>query len=217
MVAITAKGHTVPTRTDPVDIEANFTAFGDSISDLPPVGSLTEANQLATSGAGFPVHVYRTDLHAHEVLEEPGGEWRWIGGEYHYCVAEVSRTVANGTTAELHVNGFKERSEGWATNAGGIVIPKTGIWNLEIYGRIAGILSHNEGRRFFDLKIGSNVHNQKFPLIDDTAGGGSSSKFITAGTTVWFRCYQDTSSSTGGRVVTADITISYLGMPRLVG
>lgn len=69
MVAITAKGHTVPTRTDPVDIESTFTAFGDSISDIPPVGSLTEANQLAASGIAFPVHVWRTDLHAHHVKE----------------------------------------------------------------------------------------------------------------------------------------------------
>lgn len=210
----TLKGHVVPTSSDQLDVETAFREFGGSISDLPPANSVTAANQIAAMpGTTFPVHVWRTDLHAHHVLETPGGEWMQSGGQDFFAEAEVGRTVANNATAELHVDAFKNRSEGWAISGGGIVIPQTGVWALDIYGNLAGVSSTTAGRRFFDLKIGSNVHNQKFHIPDDSSGGGSTSKYIEKGEVVWFRVRNETGAS---RVASASITLAYIGLPRLV-
>ena len=214
MVAITAKGHTVPTRTDPVDIESTFTAFGDSISDLPPVGSLTEANQLATTGATFPVHVWRTDLHAYHVKETVESDWIQAGGQDFYANANVSRTAQNETVTDLHVNAFGARSEGWALSAGGVVIPQTGLWHVEIYGKIEGITSGTAGRRFFDYKLDSSASVQKFPIVDDSSGGGASVALINAGQTLMFRVFQATGAA---RIVRADVSLAYIGSPRIIG
>lgn len=215
MSTASLKGHTLPTSTDPVDVTGSFDAFGLSVSDLPGVNSLTAANQIAAiPDIRYPVHVWRTDLHAHMVLESPGGEWIQAGGQDYFAEADVARTVANNATAELHVDAFTRRSEGWAVNTGGIVIPQTGVWALDIYGKLDGISSTTPGRRFFDLKIGSNVHNQKFHIPDDSSGGGSTSKYITKGETVWFRVRNETGAS---RVASASITLAYIGLPRLIG
>lgn len=211
----TVKGHKITQVTDgPKNIDTALTALSRSVADLPGADSLTKANQIADEATAWPVHVWRTDLHAHHVKETPAGKWMQSGGQDFYCEAEVARSMDNGETADLHVDGFNLRSEGWAVSGGGIVIPSTGMWTLEIYGRMDGILSTTPGRRFFSYRVDSKIHNQKFHIPDDSSGGGSSTKLIRAGQTVWFRCFNGTGAR---RAVYADVTIFKVGDPRIVG
>ena len=207
------KGHVIPAGGDPANAPDTFQAFSNSLSDLAPASSETQANQIATTSGKYPVHVWRTDLHAHMVKETSGGAWMQSGGQDFYAEANIARTAPNNATTELHVDSFGRRSEGWALSGGGIVIPQTGVWSLDIYGNFEDITSATTGRRYFSLKVNSNVHNQKMPIVDDTSGGGSTTQYLTKGNVVMFMVRNETGAS---RVVRADITLAYIGLPRLV-
>lgn len=206
------KGHVIPAGADAADAPAAFQAFSNSLSDLAPASSETQANQIATT-SGYPCHVWRTDLHAHMVKESASSEWMQSGGQDFYAEANVSRSCANNATTDLHVNAFTRQSEGWALSGGGIVIPQTGVWSLDIYGNFEGIIASTTGRRWFSLKVNSNVHNQKMPIIDDSSGGGSTTQFLEKGDVIWWQARNETGAA---RVARADITLAYIGLPRLV-
>lgn len=223
MPTTTIMGHTVPTVGDspatsdgPANIQDTLTAFSTSLKTPVIVASLAEANQLAAlPDAQFPLFVYRTDISELQVKETRSGAWKTIGGEVPFAEADVSRTVPAGTTgtgADLHVNGFARRSEGWSTTGGAIVIPQTGLWVIQIYGNIEGITSGTSGRRFFHYKVGG-VTRQKWDVNDDTSAGGLDFRYLTAGSQIMFACYQNTGAS---RVVRANVILSRLGSPRLV-
>ena len=212
---INVKGHRIPAGSDVPDLEKISQDLSLSISDMPAVTSLTAANQLAaTPGITFPVHVWRTDLRAHLVQETRGGPWIQVGGQDYFCVAEIARSLNHGETIDLHVDAFKERSEGWNLSAEkGIIIPETGMYTLEVYGRMDGIVSTTPGRRFFSYRVGTNVHQQKFPIVDDTSGGGVSTSFLQKGQVVWFRVTNETGAR---RAVYATLKIFRVGNPRII-
>lgn len=215
MSANTLKGHVVPTSSDQLDVEKAFREFGGSISDLPPANSVTAANQIAAMpDTTFPAHVWRTDLHAHMVKETPAGEWQQVGGQDYYAEVEAARSLDPATFADMHVDAFNNRSEGWTIDGGGLIIPSTGMWTVNVGGRIEGIWSHTQGRRFLDLTLDGTVLPVKFFITDSDGVGGSWTFLANAGQKFYVRAYQETGAR---RAVYVNFALFKVGNPRIVG
>lgn len=209
------KGHELPVSGTALEVNTTFDTFSRSISDLPGVPNETAANQLANiPGIRYPVHVWRTDLHAHMVKETPSGAWQQVGGQDYYAEVEAARSLDPATFADMHVDAFNNRSEGWTIDGGGLIIPSTGMWTVNVGGRIEGIWSHTQGRRFLDLTLDGTVLPVKFFVTDSDGTGGSWTFLATAGQKFYVRAYHETGAR---RAVYVNFALFKVGNPRIVG
>lgn len=196
----------------PPNIQKAFEDFSRSLRAYTPVASDSEATLLAadTPKDGYPLFVYRTDIHEALVKETPGGAWRHVGGAQHAIEADTGRTADPSTTTPLHIHNLRRVSEGWEISGGAAVIPVDGMYLVQCLGTVEGVYSGNPARRFLQYSANDEM-KQRWSMAGDTVTGGMDMRFFKRGTKIMMQGYHELS---GRQVIRSTMQIVQIASPR---